>query len=190
MPECLRKPPPYCLCTLTQYLHLLQRVISSKAYHHSCGLPAPACPWGLHHLISSGLLPIPHFGTTVHNPLSPAFPLPKHPHLPLLALCQQLAGEQCQIKQMCVVLTSTCYQAPCPTPCLIRALSQLADTRNPLSGALQGLEQRNGEMLLPSGHLSLPSPHLAILFISFYSAPLPLTCLLVFFIYLFLTLPH
>ncbi|KAK2090862.1 hypothetical protein P7K49_030146, partial [Saguinus oedipus] len=57
----------------------------------------------------------------------------------------QLAGEQCQIKQMCVVLTSTCYQASCAAPCLTRALSQLADTRNPLSGALQGLEQRNGK---------------------------------------------
>lgn len=68
-------------------------------------LPAPASL----SLIPPGLLPFPLSGTTVHNPLSPYFPLPQDSHLPLLVLCQQLVSEQCQIKQMCVVLAGTRY---------------------------------------------------------------------------------
>lgn len=44
VPEFLLKSQPQGLCSLTQCLHLLQRVISTNDHHHSCGLPAPACP--------------------------------------------------------------------------------------------------------------------------------------------------
>lgn len=121
-PGCLWRPHPGLL---TQRLHLLQAVTNSSAHHHSCGLPAPACPQAPPSLIPPSLLPFPLSGTTVHNPISPSSPLPQHSHLPFLIQCQQLVSEQSQIKQMCVGLAGTWQRAPCPAPSPIRALSQL-----------------------------------------------------------------
>lgn len=79
-----------------------------------------------HNLSPPGLLPFSLFETTVHNPLSSPFPLPHLSHLLLLILCQQLASKQCQIKQMCIVLVGTDYQALCLALSLIK-VSQLSE---------------------------------------------------------------
>ena len=191
-PGCLWRPHPRLL---TQSLHLLRRVTNSSAHHHSCGLPAPACPQAPLSLIPPGLLPFPLSGTTVHNLISPSSPLPQHSHLPFLIQCQQLVSEQSQIKQMCVGLAGTWQRAPCPAPSPIRALSQLVGVwvpsfQDPPPPPQQGLSQEVFRCLrlltllvslllqasFPFSYSSIPSPSLLLVFYSiFYLKNLCLT---------------
>lgn len=76
VPEYLLKPHPLGFYALTQCLHLLQRVISSNAHHHSCGLPAPACPGPLSasFLPASPLFPFLEQLCIIPSPLTSPFP--------------------------------------------------------------------------------------------------------------------
>lgn len=70
------------LCSLTQCLHLLQRVISTNGHRHSCVLPAPACPPVSLSLISPDPSPHPFLEQLCIIPCPLTSPFPNTPTCP------------------------------------------------------------------------------------------------------------